>query len=194
MESIYEQIRALISRNDFITAEKLMRKYDTDLTKNQRKELHKFFSTQQKLHIAVSTKNRRLDSNIHWRIFSLLKKIIIVCWCILSLIILPYRGMQYYAYLYNKRGGPPVYKSPFMESLFLLNLTLVILFIGLQIMDTHRLKNAQRDKANRTKDNNLFYVFDAAEKSYTRKEKDWLFLLVFFIVWLLFKLDSVYMS
>ena len=191
MESRYEQLKALISRNDFVTAEKLMKKYNMNLTRSQRKELQKVYFKQQKLHITDSTKRRRSDLNIHWCLFSLIKKIIIGCWCILSLILFPYRGMQYYAYLYNKRGGPPVYKDPLMESLFLLNLTLVILFIGLQIMDAHQSKNAQHNKASRTKDNNLFNVYDAAEKHYARKEKDWLLLLGFFIVWLLFKLMQI---
>lgn len=185
---MYEKIAALIARNDFATAEKLLRKHDISLTQEQKDALQKLLEKQQKLHIKVSTRNRRLDSNMHWRIFSPLKKITIVCWCILSLILLPYLGMQYYAYLSNKQGGPSIDKSPVMEFLFLLNLTLVILFIGLQIMDTHRLKNAQRDKAYRTKDTNLFRLFDSSKKSYARKEKDWLFLLGFFIVWLLFKL------
>lgn len=178
---MYEKIAALIDRNDFATAEKLLRKHDMSLTQGQKDALQKLLEKQHKLHITVSTKNRRLHSNRYQRIFSFLNKIIIVCWCILSLILLPYRGMQYYAYLSNKRGGLPIDKSPFMEFLFLPNLTLVILFIGLQIMDTHRSKNDQRDKAYRyrTKDTNLFHVFDSSGKSYARTEKDWLFLLVF---------------
>ena len=44
---MYEKIAALIARNDFVTAEKLLKKHNVSLTQEQKDALWKFKETQQ---------------------------------------------------------------------------------------------------------------------------------------------------
>ena len=45
---MYDKIKALISRNDFTTAEKLLDRHSTDLSERQKRELRDFIAEQQR--------------------------------------------------------------------------------------------------------------------------------------------------
>ena len=65
---MYDKIKALISRNDFTTAEKLLDRHSTDLSERQKRELRDFIAEQQRNKQRDDLKrNKRLKLSGHWR-------------------------------------------------------------------------------------------------------------------------------
>ena len=64
---MYDKIKALISRNDFTTAEKLLDRHSTDLSERQKRELRDFIAEQQRNKQRDDLKrNKRLKLSGHW--------------------------------------------------------------------------------------------------------------------------------
>ena len=63
---MYDKIKALISRNDFTTAEKLLDRHSTDLSERQKRELRDFIAEQQR--------NKQRDDLKYMLIFNAIHK------------------------------------------------------------------------------------------------------------------------
>ena len=125
---MYDKIKALISRNDFTTAEKLLDRHSTDLSERQKRELRDFIAEQQRNKQRDDLKrNKRLKLSGHWRAVWVIEKILFLSWLILGYVLYPYGKMQYFTLL-SSWDGPPFQHRLGMELLFLLQLVLMALF------------------------------------------------------------------
>ncbi|MEY8420739.1 hypothetical protein AALA83_15880 [Oscillospiraceae bacterium 44-5] len=91
---MYDKIKALISRNDFATAEKLLDRHSTDLSERQKRELRDFIAEQQRNKQRDDLKrNKRLKWSGHWRAVWAIEKILFLCWLILGKVFFYYYYM-----------------------------------------------------------------------------------------------------
>ena len=103
---MYDKIKALISRNDFTTAEKLLDRHSTDLSERQKRELRDFIAEQQRNKQRDDLKRyKRLKLSGHWRAVWAIEKILFLSWLILGYVLYPYGKMQYFTLLSRKGMG-----------------------------------------------------------------------------------------
>lgn len=135
VESEYKRIRSFIAGNDFVSAEKLMRKYDATLTNEEKDKLQRFFAQQQKRIEKIQEshkKNKRERWDIYWDdVLWTIQKILITCFILLLFIIGPYNRLSFLA---SYQGHTFRFYSPPMEILTLLDIMCIILFIVLEFI------------------------------------------------------------
>lgn len=177
---MYDKIKALISKNDFATAEKLLEKHRADLSEQQKKELWDLIAEQQRKRQRDALKrDRRLKRRGRWRVVWAIEKGLFICWLILSYILYPYGKMKYFTLL-SSWDGPPFQHRLSMELLFLLELILMALFFSLKSFVSHWQKvDHQEMKCQLEKsDIDEIQLLETLTRSYEKKEKGWLIALL----------------
>ena len=180
---MYDKIKALISRNDFTTAEKLLDRHSTDLSERQKRELRDFIAEQQRNKQRDDLKrNKRLKLSGHWRAVWVIEKILFLSWLILGYVLYPYGKMQYFTLL-SSWDGPPFQHRLGMELLFLLQLVLMALFFCFksfaarrQMMDRREIKR-QMEKSEKP-DAGSIRLLEKLEKSNEKEARGWLIALL----------------
>ena len=192
---MYEKIAALIIRNDFHTADKLLKKHAPSLTQEQQDALQQLIETQQQKNQRAAQKNRK-------------NKAFITRWSRLGRIALPLQinllkmtraGLILFVpYLKNKiTAWPEKFEIPAMETFLLIYLILVSLSCGLEFMDARTGKLSSRaakqraEKSGKDDASKLAFTFQRAENKFTQEERNWLMALVFFTLWSLVQLWQV---
>ena len=191
---MYDKIKALISRNDFATAEKLLDRHRTDLSEQQKKELWDLITDQQRKRQRDALKrDRRLKRRGHWRVVWAIEKGLFIGWIILGFIVGPYAKMEYFSSL-ARRNHQVSYFQPRlgMELLRLLLFSLPALFFALELFDAHQSKVEHQDKKLRAEraerpDHDTIHTFELLKNIYAKKEKQWLIALLCTILWVLFR-------
>ena len=180
---MYDKIKALISRNDFTTAEKLLDRHSTDLSERQKRELRDFIAEQQRNKQRDDLKrNKRLKLSGHWRAVWVIEKILFLSWLILGYVLYPYGKMQYFAVL-SSWDGPPFQHQLGMELLVLLELVLMALFFCLksfvarwQMIDRREIKR-QMEKSEQL-DTNSIQLLKKMGKGNEKEATGWLIALL----------------
>ena len=180
---MYDKIKALISRNDFTTAEKLLDRHSTDLSERQKRELRDFIAEQQRNKQRDDLKrNKRLKLSGHWRAVWGIEKILFLSWLILGYVLYPYGKMQYFTLL-SSWDGPPFQHRLGMELLFLLQLVLMALFfcfksfaVRRQMIDRREIK--RRMEKSETPDAGSIRLLEKLEKSNEKEARGWLIALL----------------
>ena len=180
---MYDKIKALISRNDFTTAEKLLDRHSTDLSERQKRELRDFIAEQQRNKQRDDLKrNKRLKLSGHWRAVWPIEKILFLSWLILGYVLYPYGKMQYFTLL-SSWDGPPFQHRLGMELLFLLQLVLMALFfcfksfaVRRQMIDRREIK--RRMEKSETPDAGSIRLLEKLEKSNEKEARGWLIALL----------------
>lgn len=192
---MYEKIAALIVRNDFYTAEKLLKKHDTLLTQEQKEALRKLAETQRQENQRAARKSEKNMKRVRrWEKHGLMK---------LSLEIKLGKGtlaglILFVPYLKNKiYAWPEKFEIPAMEILLLIYLFVVAFFCGLVFMDAHTGKIRNREAKQRAGKPNrnlpeLFQTFQDTERKFAEEERNWLIALIFFTLWSLVQLWRVF--
>ena len=170
---MYDKIKALISRNDFTTAEKLLDRHSTDLSERQKRELRDFIAEQQRNKQRDDLKrNKRLKLSGHWRAVWVIEKILFLSWLILGYVLYPYGKMQYFTLL-SSWDGPPFQHRLGMELLFLLQLVLMALFFCFKSFAARR-----RMEKSETPDAGSIRLLEKLEKSNEKEARGWLIALL----------------
>lgn len=180
---MYDKIKALISRNDFTTAEKLLDRHSADLSEHQKRELRDFIAEQQRNKQRDDLKrNKRLKLSGHWRAVWAIEKILFLSWLILGYVLYPYGKMQYFTLL-SSWDGPPFQHRLGMELLFLLQLVLMALFFCFksfaargQMIDRREIKR-QMEKSEKP-DAGSIRLLEKLEKSNEKEARGWLIALL----------------
>ena len=180
---MYDKIKALISRNDFTTAEKLLDRHSTDLSERQKRELRDFIAEQQRNKQRDDLKrNKRLKLSGNWRAVWVIEKILFLSWLILGYVLYPYGKMQYFTLL-SSWDGPPFQHRLGMELLFLLQLVLMALFfcfksfaVRRQMIDRREIK-CRMEKSEKP-DAGSIRLLEKLEKSNEKEARGWLIALL----------------
>lgn len=172
---MYETIKALISRNDFTTAERLMDKHHTVLSEEQCRELRKLLLRQRRSKQAeVQKKQKHLRRTGHWRITWALKRFLVAGWTILGIILYPYAKIHYLAV----RQGLSFQPRLSMELMFLLGLFLAVLFCGLGLFEARQAEKVDREAIDRAAqadrpDAETFRLLQRLEAYHRKEGKGW---------------------
>lgn len=192
---MYEKIAALIARNDFVTAEQLLKKYDVSLTQEQKDALWKFKETQQQENQRAARKSEKNKKRVRrWGRHGHV---------VLPLQIKLARGTQagliiFVPYLKNKfYAWPEKFIIPTMEIFLLVYLVIVTSFCALEFMDEHIGKISNREARQRAENPNRkssewFQTFQNLENRCAEGERNWLIALIFFSAWSLLQLWQVF--
>lgn len=193
--AMYEKIAALIARNDFHTAEKLLKKHDMLLTQEQKEALRKLAETQLRENQRAARKSEKNMKRIkRWGKHGLMKlslKIKLGKGILAGLILfVPYLKNKIYAW-------PEKFEIMPMEILLLAYLLVVVLFCALGFMDAHTHKISSYEAKQRVRDPNkkwhgLFRTFQDAERKFAEDERNWLAALIFFGFWSVVQLWHVF--
>ena len=191
---MYDKIKALISRNDFATAEKLLEKHSSDLNEQQKNGLRDLIAEQRsKKQKDALKRDRRLRRRGRWRVVWAIEKGVFISWIILGFIVGPYAKMEYFSSL-ARRNHQVSYFQPRlgMELLRLLFFSLPALFFALELFDAHQRKVEHQDKKLRAEraerpDHDTIRTFELLENIDAKKEKQWLIALLCTILWVLFR-------
>ena len=180
---MYNKIKALIFRNDFTTAEKLLEQHSADLSEQQKIKLKDFIAEQQRNRHREDTKrNKRLNRRSHWRAAWVIEKGLFISWLILGYVLYPYGKMEYFTLL-SSWDGPPFQHQLGMELLVLLELVLMALFFGLksfvarwQMIDRREIKR-QMEKSEQP-DTNSIQLLKKMGKGNEKEATGWLIALL----------------
>ena len=180
---MYDKIKALIFRNDFTTAEKLLEQHSADLSEQQKIKLKDFIAEQQRNRHREDTKrNKRLNRRSHWRAAWVIEKGLFISWLILGYVLYPYGKMEYFTLL-SSWDGPPFQHQLGMELLVLLELVLMALFFGLksfvarwQMIDRREIKR-QMEKSEQP-DTNSIQLLKKMGKGNEKEATGWLIALL----------------
>lgn len=180
---MYDKIKALIFRNDFTTAEKLLEQHSADLSEQQKIKLKGFIAEQQRNRHSEDTKrNKRLNRRSHWRAAWVIEKGLFISWLILGYVLYPYGKMEYFTLL-SSWDGPPFQHQLGMEFLVLLELVLMALFFGLksfvarwQMIDRREIKR-QMEKSEQL-DTNSIQLLKRMGKGNEKEATGWLIALL----------------
>lgn len=177
---MYDKIKALISRNDFATAEKLLEKHSSDLNEQQRNGLRDLIAEQRsKKQKDTLKRDRRLRRRGRWRVVWAIEKELFICWLILSFILYPYGKMKYFTLL-SSWDGPPSQHRLSMELLLLLELILMALFFGLKSFVSHWQKVDHQETRYQLEKSDIdeIQLLETLTRNYGKKEKGWLIALL----------------
>lgn len=192
---MYEKIAALIARNDFHTADKLLKKHDMSLTQEQKDTLQKLAEAQRRENqraVRISEKNKKRVRR--WNRHSC---IVLPLQIKLGKVILAGLPLLVAPYLKNKFYAPEKFEIPAVEILFLIYLLIVVLFCGLTFMDAHTNKISNREAKQRAgkpdrKLSKYFLTFQHLENKSSEEARNWLAALIFFVLWSLVQLRHVF--
>ena len=191
---MYEKIKALISRNDLTTAERVLDKHCEGLSPAQSAELRSLLAKQRRRRYAEFRKERkRLRRRGHWRAVWALKRGIVTCWSVLGIVLFPYVKIHYLA----ARQGLTVQRRLSMELVFLLGLVLGILFCGLGFSEVRRSRKANQEAKGRAAradcpDWETIGQFQCLEAFGRKEERGWLIALLCVTAAVLYQLWSIY--
>ena len=133
---LFEKIESRIMNNDFVTAEKMLKKNEADLTPSQKKQLERKIR-KQKITKENNAKKvlRRRKYGVYWdQIFTWTERLLIGFWLILLIIIAPYGKMYYFTTLESWDG--PLFQHNFiMECLYLLFFGLGVVYCGAKSLE-----------------------------------------------------------
>ncbi len=187
-ESSFEKIESLIMRNDLVTAEKLMKKYEASLSDRQKEQLRRKIRKQQKERQGCARKaQKQTRPHLSWKKIWWIQNALFNLWIALGVILYPYVKTNSFT-LIPSWGGPNV----IMESLFLVQIFLIVLFCGGGFLEAHQSRKDYKAAMNRTKNrkDDLFHTFSEGERDYAGQEKKWL--IAFLTVVLFFILYFIY--
>ena len=188
----YRKIEKLILRNDFATAEKLLKK--AALPEDQKDGLRVLISKQQvkkKKERAFLVK--RMRSGPLFRRLDKLKATLFVCFLGLGCVVGPYNKMRSFTF-YQSWDGPPMEPVFIFEVLFFLIQLIVVTFCVIKAYEHHQGKLDNRAAARRSRNNRDERIprnFQWRETSEWEKEKDWLIALGFAVLYALLHLNML---
>lgn len=190
-DPLFEKIESRIMNNDFVTAEKMLKKNEADLTPSQKKQLERKIR-KQKITKENNAKKvlRRKKYSVYWdQIFTWTERLLIGFWLVLAMIIAPYSRMQYFTTL-DSWDGPPFQHNFKIECIYLLFFGLGMAYCGGKSLicqwKRNRLKKEMIQWKERRGKEDLVDWCARDEKYYAKREKKWLkgllvFLLLSFI-------------
>ncbi len=195
-DPLFEKIELLIGRNDFVTAEKMLKKYEAALTPAQREQLQGKMSKQQKAKAKNAKKAlRRQKYGVYWdQIFTWTERLLFCFWGISAIILAPYGKMYYFTTL-SSWDGPPFQHNFMIESLFLLCIFLAIVYCVVKFFINHQGRKIQQEGMIKFKDrdNVTFGWYDTLEKAYANQDKNWLIALSVFLLLFIIHLVNMVM-
>lgn len=185
-DPLFEKIESRIMNNDFVTAEKMLKKYEAELTPSQKDELQRKIMRQQKEKRKNAKKVlRRRKYGVYWdQIFTWTERLLIGFWLILLIIIAPYGKMYYFTTL-ESWDGPPFQHNFIMECLHLLFFGLAIVYCGAKSLINHWKRNILKKEMIQCKEkgkDDLFDWYARDEKDHAKREKKWLKGLLVFLL------------
>ena len=192
-ESICEKIRALISRNDFTTAEKLLEKHSASFAESEEDELRALIAEKRRENQRNARKReRRLRLgrrwNSHWRTVLPLERALARCVLAGMILFVPYLKNKFYAW-------PEPFEILGMEIFLLVYLLAAALLCGLALMDAHTRKLSSREAKRRTEKAGgelMFQTFQRMEKRGAKEERGWLAALLCVTLWILIQIGHIF--
>ncbi len=192
-DPLFEKIELLISRNNLITAEKMIKKYGDSFSKSQKKDLERKIIKQQKTKQKKAKKTlRRQKYSACWdKVLEWIKKLLVYSWFVLGVIVGPYCRMESFT-LRDSWDGPPFKHNFIMECLKLLLIFLSVLYFGVKFLEEHWERKIHKDGMIKLKDRDKlgYDWYYSLEKYNAEREKNWfkglLVALLLFIVHLVY--------
>lgn len=190
---MYEKIRALISRNDFTTAEKLLEKHSASLPETQETHLRALILEKRRENQRdAERRERRLRLerrwHSHWRTVLPLERALAKCVLGGLVLFVPYLKNKFYAW-------PEPFEIPGMEILLLVYLLAAALLCGLAFMDAHTSKLSRREaerRAEKAGTDTAFRTFARLEKRSAKEARGWLAALLCVTLWILIQIRHIF--
>ena len=177
-DPLFEKIELLIGRNDFVTAEKMLKKHEAELTPSQKEQLQRKIIRQQKEKRKNAKKVlRRKKYSVYWdQISTWSERLLLGFWLIIFIIIAPYGKMYYFTTL-ESWDGPPFQHNFIMECLYLLFYVVGIVYCGAKSLICHWKRTGLKKEMIQCKEKgeeDLFDWYAWDEKDHAKREKKWL--------------------